>query len=115
MLLGLAVASLRSSFIAFSSASLAILIAYWQGDNPHEIAEGLYAFSAVLTGLALGEILYPVGWRHFLYPFLGVVLTVLCQKLFNQWLGRVDLPALTFPFVCVCWFFLIILPKGEVF
>lgn len=106
LLLGLAVSSPRAMLLAFSGALLAVATALAIGADPQAVFAGLYAFSAVLTAVALGSVFNPPGRRVLIYTLLGVIFTVLVQGAFNTLLAPLGMPSLTMPFVIASWLFL---------
>jgi urea transporter len=106
LLLGLGIASLRAMLLGFCGALLAVLTAQLIGANPQQVFSGLYAFSAVLTAVALGSVFNLPGRRGLAYTLIGVIFTVLVQGAFNTLLGPLGIPPLTMPFVVASWLFL---------
>ncbi|CAM4006595.1 urea transporter [Serratia silvae] len=111
LLLGLGITSRWAMALGFLGALLATLIAGGLGADPHSISAGLYAFSAVLTAIALGSVFNRPGWRVLIYTLLGVIFTVVAQGAFNTLLTPLGIPSLTMPFVLVCWLLLLANPK----
>ncbi|MDY3978851.1 MAG: urea transporter [Tidjanibacter sp.] len=97
---------------AFASAVSLFVILVLRGPAT-DIAEGLYGFSAVLTGIALGSIFYKPSWRSALWAFVGVIATVFVQAWLNLCLEPLGLPALTGPFCITTWLFLLPLLKFK--
>lgn len=112
LLLGLGITSRRAMALGFSGALLATLIAGGLGADPHSISAGMYAFSAVLTAIALGSVFSRPGWRGLIYTLSGVIFTVVAQGTFNTLLAPLGIPSLTMPFVLVCW--LLLLANSEI-
>lgn len=110
-LIGLALSNGWSAFWAAVASALSLgVILLFQGAGA-SIAEGLYGFSPVLTGIALGSIFYKPSWRTALWTLLGIILTVFVQAAMNVLLTPVGLPALTAPFCITTWLFLLPLLK----
>ena len=110
--IGLAVESLWAAVFAVLGAILTILTAAFQNANPHDINAGLYAFSAVLTAIALGSTFNKPSWRVLAYTIVGVIFTVLVQGALNTLLLPIGIPTLTMPFVLASWLFLV--PNKDV-
>ncbi|MBH2846344.1 urea transporter [Serratia marcescens] len=89
-----------------SGALLAVVTSLAIGADPQAVFAGLYAFSAVLTAVALGSVFNPPGRRVLIYTLLGVIFTVLVQGAFNTLLAPLGMPSLTMPFVIASWLFL---------
>ncbi len=107
-LVGLALCSRAAALWAAISSAVALLtIILWQGPAA-DIAEGLYGFSAVLTGIALGATFCNTGnWRTWVWALLGVVATVFIQAGMNAAFAPLGLATLTGPFCIGTWLFLI--------
>jgi urea transporter len=105
LLVGLGIASPRAMLLGFFGALLAVLTAQLIGANPQQVFAGLYAFSAVLTAVALGCVFNPPGRRVLVYTLIGVVFTVLMQGAFKTLLEPLGIPPLTMPFVVASWLF----------
>ena len=69
------------------------------------INNGMYAFSAVLTAIALGSTFNKLSWRVLIYTLIGVIFTVFVQGALNTLLTPVGIP--TLPFVLASWLFLV--------
>lgn len=94
-----------------SALSLLVIIAF-KGPGV-DISEGLYGFSPVLTGIALGSIFYKTDLRSSLWCLIGIVVTVFVQAAMNVLLSPLGLPALTGPFCVTTWLFLLPLFKFD--
>ncbi|ECC3555193.1 urea transporter [Salmonella enterica subsp. salamae] len=106
LLLGLVVSSPRAMLLGFFGALLGVETALAIGASPQMVFAGLYAFSAVLTAVALGSVFNPPGGRVLLYTLIGVIFTVLVQGAFNALMAPLGIPSLTMPFVIASWLFL---------
>ncbi|EPY6796751.1 urea transporter [Klebsiella pneumoniae] len=104
---GLAVASRWAAIFAIGGSLLAVLTASLLGANTTSTDSGLYAFSAVLTAIALGSSFNKPSWRVLGYTFIGVIFTVFVQGAMNTLLAPVGIPTLTMPFVLASWLFLV--------
>ncbi|MDE6391873.1 MAG: urea transporter [Muribaculaceae bacterium] len=105
-LAGLAVSSIRAAaWAAISSAVALLVVIVWKGPA-HDIADGLYGFSAVLTGIALGATYCNNSWKTWIWTLLGVVMTVFIQAAMNAFFSPMGLPTLTGPFCVATWMFL---------
>ena len=112
LLAGLAVSSLWAAVFAFCGSLLAILVATVLQAEHSNINNGLYAFSAVLTAIALGSTFNKPSWRVLIYTLIGVIFTVFVQGALNTVLAPVGIPTLTMPFVLASWLFLV--PNKDV-
>ncbi|MEG0993144.1 MAG: urea transporter [Bacteroidales bacterium] len=100
---------------AFASALSLFFILIFKGPGS-DIANGLYGFSAVLTGIALGTVFYQANHRAaFVWCIAGIIITVFIQAAMNVFLTPIGLPTLTGPFCVATWLFLLPLFKfyGE--
>ena len=105
-LAGLAVSSMRAAIWAAISSALALLVVIaWRGPA-HDISNGLYGFSAVLTGIALGATYCNKSWKTWIWTVLGVIMTVFIQAAMNAFFAPMGLPTLTGPFCVATWLFL---------
>lgn len=105
-LAGLAVSSMRAAIWAAISSALALLVVIVWAGPAKDIASGLYGFSAVLTGIALGATYCnnkPITW---IWTILGVIMTVFIQGAMNAFFAPMGLPTLTGPFCVATWMFL---------
>lgn len=105
-LAALAVSSLRACIWAAVSSAIALFIVIvWQGPGA-DIANGLYGFSAVLTGIALGATFCNNTWKAAVWTVIGVIATVFVQAAMNAFFAPIGLPTLTGPFCVATWIFL---------
>jgi urea transporter len=107
----LAVSSRWSALCAVLASAVAFGAALVLGATGSEVTAGLFGFSAVLTGIALGSVFYRPGLRVFAYAALAVVFTVIVTGALDAALSPVGVPTFTAPFVFVTWLFLI--PKEK--
>lgn len=106
-LIGLAIASWRAALWAGISSLIALVMALlWQAQGS-SIIGGLYGFSAVLTGIALGATFWKPTLRNSLMAAFGVVATVFIQAAMNALLAPVGLASLTAPFCIGTWLFML--------
>jgi len=106
-LVGLSLSSVRAALWAAASSAIALAVAILFGGAGTAVSSGLYGFSPVLTGIALGAVFYEPSWRSSLWAATGVVMTVFVQAALNVWLTPLGLPALTAPFCLTTWLFLL--------
>lgn len=106
-LAGLAVSSLRAAIWCAISSAIALLVAIlWQAPST-DIANGLYGFSAVLTGIALGATFCNFSWKSTIWTVTGVIVTVFVQAGMNTLFAPMGFPTLTGPFCIATWMFLL--------
>ena len=106
-LIGLAIASWRAALWGALSSLIALCMALlWQGQGS-SIIGGLYGFSAVLTGIALGATFWRPTLRNSLMAAFGVAVTVFVQAAMNALFAPIGLASLTAPFCVATWLFML--------
>lgn len=90
---------------AIASAVSLFVVIIWSGPSK-DIANGLYGFSAVLTGIALGATFCNNSWKCAIWTLLGIIVTVFVQAAMNAFFSPMGLPTLTGPFCLATWIFL---------
>lgn len=110
-LIGLYLCNKWACLWAAVGSALSLGVAILFGGSGHDIANGLYGFSAVLTAIALGSTFYKTNWRVAIWTLLGIVVTVFVQASMNTLLAPLGLPTLTGPFCLTTWLFLLPLYK----
>lgn len=111
IVVGLALCSLRAAAWAMASAAVALGVAIAFGATHSDIAAGLYGFSPVLTGIALGAVFSRPGVKSALYALAGVVFTVFVQFAMDAMLAPQGLATLTAPFCIATW--LLLIPRYQ--
>ena len=106
-LIGLFISSRWAALWAAIGSALAIVVASVLSASGHDIAQGLYGFSAVLTAIALATVFYRPTWRSALWAILGIIITVVSQAAMNVMFEPLGLSTLTAPFCIATWFFLL--------
>ncbi len=89
------------------SSAIALGAAVLLKCDSHYIANGLFGFSPVLTGIAVGCTFYNVNWRTTIYAILAVVTTVYIQAAMDTIAVPWGLPTLTAPFCITTWLFML--------
>lgn len=74
------------------------------GDTPLRL--GLYGYNSVLCAIALGGIFYFLNWKSLLYCLGCMILGSIATASISVFLSPIGMPALTWPFIMVTWFFL---------
>lgn len=105
-LAGLAVSNWRAAMWAAIASLTALFVALLWHAPGHDVENGLYGFSAVLTGIALGSTFCNNSWRTALWAMTGIVATVFIQAAMNAFFSPMGLPTLTGPFCIATWIFL---------
>ena len=93
--IGIAISDWQHALWVVIGSLLGMLVGIYHHDSPDEIAAlGLYGYNATLAAVAL------YLWRRTLIaPILGILVSVPISELFP----KLDLPALTAPFVLATW------------
>lgn len=97
---------------AGSAISLALAILFKA--NGADIASGLYGFSPVLTGIAIGMTFYSVNIRSAAWAVIAIIATFFLQAGMDILMEAWGLPTLTGPFCVATWLFLLPLYKFNV-
>lgn len=105
-LIGLAACSRWAAIYAAGSSALALVIALIFQADPADITAGLFGFSPVLTGIAIGTTFNSVTWRTALWTAAAVTATVFVQAGMDTLMLPWGLPTLTGPFCIATWLFL---------
>lgn len=106
-LIGLYLCSKWAAFWAAISSAIALAVAIGFQASGTDVASGLYGFSAVLTGIALGCTFYKPNLRSAIWTVLGIIVTVFVQGAMNALLGPFGIATLTAPFCITTWLFLL--------
>lgn len=112
-LAGLAVCSVWAAIYAAVSSALALLVAVSFAADPADVTAGLFGFSPVLTGIAVGTTFYRVNWKSALWAAAAVVATVFIQAGMDTLMAPWGIPTLTAPFCIATWMFLLPLYKLD--
>lgn len=113
-LIGLALCSWRAAIWAAIASLLSLATAILWGAPADAISNGLYGFSAVLTGIALGATFCRSNdWRTWIWAVLGIEATVFIQAAMNAAFAPLGIATLTAPFCIGTWLFL--LPGYKMF
>lgn len=106
-LIGLAVSDWKSAVWAAVASAIALVVALLFEANGASVANGLYGFSAVLTGIALGSVFYKSTVLSAVWCILGIIATVFVQAGMNAIMAPWGLATLTGPFCVTTWLFLL--------
>lgn len=113
IVMGLLASNPMAALWAIVGSALGSGVAMLYGAPTHAVASGLYAFSPVLTAIALGSAFYRPTLPSSLWALLGIVATVFVQAAFDTFVAPVGLPTLTAPFCLTTWLFLLPLYRFE--
>ncbi len=94
-----------------AGSALGLLTGLVLGADSASLTLGLYGYSAVLTGIALGSgVFFPKTVGNSFYTLLAIVFTAIAQGAITVMLAPVGMPPLTWPFIVVTWVFLLAVP-----
>lgn len=106
-IVALAVCSRWAAVWAMVSSAIALGLALLFKADPADISAGLFGFSPVLTGIALGCTFFKPTWRSALWTVAGVIATFFIQAAMDVLLKNWGVPTLTGPFCVATWLFLL--------
>lgn len=112
-IVGLALCSRWAAMWAMISSAVALFISIFFGAVHADITEGLFGFSPVLTGIAMGCTFYKPDVKSFFYALAAVVFTVFVQFGMDVLLAPVGLATLTAPFCVATWLFMLPMYKLQ--
>lgn len=112
-IVALAVCSRWAAAWAMIASALALLVAILFNADHVDIVNGLFGYSPVLTGIALGCTFYKPGVKVFLYALAGVIFTVFVQAAMYVFLFPVGIATLTAPFCVATWIFMLPMYKLD--
>ena len=106
-LIGLYLSSRWAALWAAVASAIALIVALMFRASGIEIANGLYGFSATLTGIAIGCTFYKPGIKSAIWAVLGIIATVFVQAGMNALFEPFGIATLTAPFCITTWLFLL--------
>jgi urea transporter len=106
-IVALALCSRWAAIWAMIGSAVSLIVAIAFNANHADIAAGLFGFSPVLTGIAIGCTFYKPSVKTFLYSLFAVVFTVFVQAALDAFLAPVGLATLTSPFCIATWIFML--------
>lgn len=96
---------------AIVASALGLLTASVLGAAVTPLALGLFGYSAVLTGIALGSgVFFPMSLSNSVYTLIAIIVTAIAQAAITVMLAPIGMPPLTWPFIVVTWVFLLAVP-----
>ncbi len=113
ILAAITVASFFLGMITFLSVVIGTLVAIIGGADKKAIHSGLFGYNSALTGLALA--LFLTGPYNWIIALIGAGLASIVTAALMHMIKRTTIPILTFPFVIITWFMLLISYKLDVF
>lgn len=106
-LVALAVCSRWACMWAAIASAISLGVAIVFEANPHDIVNGLFGFSPVLTGIAVGCTFYKPGVKTAIWTIVAIIATVFVQGGMDSFFAPYGLPTLTGPFCVTTWLFLL--------
>lgn len=106
ILLAIMVSSFSLGVIALLSAMIGALVGRLGGADDKLVNQGLFGFNSVLTGMAL--YLFLTGPYHWILSLIGAFLAAIVTAALMHVMKNTGLPVLTFPFVGLTLFTLLI-------
>lgn len=106
-LVALAVCSRWAAFWGAMGSAISLAVAIAFEADAADISAGLFGFSPVLTGIALGCTFYKPGVKTAAWAVVGIVATVFIQAGMDAFFAPFGLPTLTGPFCVATWLFLL--------
>jgi urea transporter len=108
--LALLVSSRVACIMALLGALTGLLVAWGMGAAEPAIRSGAFGFNAVLAAIALGAVFFARDTASIVYALLAAITTTVVFAAMSAALEPIGMPALTFPFVLVVWFFVLASP-----
>lgn len=106
ILLAIMISSFSLGVIALLSAMIGTLVGKLGGADEELVNQGLFGFNSVLTGMAL--YLFLTGPYHWILSLIGAFLAAIVTAALMHVMKNTGLPVLTFPFVGLTLFTLLI-------
>ena len=106
-LIGLYLSSRWAALWAGIGSAIALLIAIIFRASGFDIVNGLYGFSATLTGIALGCTFYTPNIKSAIWSIVAIITTVFVQAGMNALFEPFGIATLTAPFCITTWIFLL--------
>ncbi|MFJ5624207.1 urea transporter [Peribacillus loiseleuriae] len=111
ILLSLTIYSYYLGVIALLSAIIGTLIGKLGGADEDSVNQGLFGYNSVLTGLALT--LFLTGANQWIIVLIGAAVAAILTAAMMHFMKNTGIPILTFPFIIVTWFTLLVSYRFE--
>lgn len=111
ILLSLTFYSYYLGLIALISAIIGTLIGKLGGADEDSVNQGLFGYNSVLTGLALT--LFLTGANQWIIVLIGAAVAAILTAAMMHFMKNTGIPILTFPFIIVTWFTLLVSYRFE--
>lgn len=106
ILLAISISSISLGIITLLSAVIGTLIGKFLGADEDILNQGLLGYNSVLTGMALT--LFLSGPYHWIIALAGAATTAIFTASMMHLMKKIELPVLTFPFILMTWFMLLV-------
>jgi urea transporter len=106
ILLAITISSYYLGIMTLLSSIIGTLIGKIGGANKNSVSAGLYGYNSVLTGIAL--ILYLTGPFQWIIALIGAAIAAIFTVAMVHFMKNTGLPILTFPFIILTWFMLLV-------
>ena len=113
ILIAITIASYELGIITLCSSIIGTVIGKIGGANENSVNSGLYGYNSVLTGLAL--MLFLTGDTRWMIALAGAVIAAIFSASMVHFMKSTALPILTFPFIILTWFMLLVSYRLEAF
>ncbi|AXI09766.1 urea transporter [Oceanobacillus zhaokaii] len=104
--LAITIASVPLGVVTILSAMIGTLIGKVGGADEAMLNQGLFGYNSVLTGIAL--FLFLTGPSHWILSLFGAAIAAILTASFMHFMKDEDIPVLTFPFIILTWFTLLV-------
>ncbi|MFJ8236042.1 urea transporter [Ureibacillus sp. NPDC094379] len=106
ILIAITISSYKLGIIALLSSMIGTLIGKIGGAKESSINSGLYGYNSVLTGMAI--VLFLSGTSKWMIALLGAAIAAIFAAMMVHFMKNMALPILTFPFIILTWFMLLV-------
>jgi len=106
-LIALFVSNKWAGLWAMIASAIALTFAIAFRTSESSLVDGLYGFSATLTGIAIGMTFYSPTKKSAIWAVIAIITTVFVQAAMNAMLLPYGIPSLTAPFCIATWLFLL--------
>src|SRR6478672_5739011 len=113
ILIAITIASYELGIITLCSSLIGTVIGKIGGAPKNSVRSGLYGYNSVLTGIAL--MLFLTGTSRWMIALAGAVIAAIFSASMVHFMKNTVLPILTFPFIILTWFMLLVSYRLEAF
>jgi urea transporter len=113
ILIAITIASYELGIITLCSSLIGTVIGKIGGANENSVSSGLYGYNSVLTGIAL--MLFLTGTSRWMIALAGAVIAAIFSASMVHFMKNTALPILTFPFIILTWFMLLVSYRLKAF